>query len=344
MWKYLKQWAKSIRTPKNPCAVKKRLDHKIRIRLVVFIACIASATSTYTVLKLAANAGKKAAAMKNVASDYVRFTAMGYDEDTVSKKRNLLVSITDGGELCRLHLFTFDEDRHTLDILELPPRTAIQADGFTGTFSEAFDLPIFKEIVGRVLMLSIDNSISMDVEAVSHTTAVLGGAELTIDKELTVGDTVLPKGKRTIAGSTAGVISSYKEAYVINDINGINAYRRLLASIISRLDEKGALDWFSSLMGVIVNETESDMAVTELIEYVNLSNNISLESVNIRLLPGTGTGDSYASDTAGAADMLNSFFRVKGKSFDKEKLGLTDTVGAENSYSDLKTKINEILK
>ena len=316
-----------------------------KLKLAVFVSCIISGTATYILLSLAANAGRKQALLKNVPSDYARYASMGYAYETVSNKTNIIISVTDGDELARLQLWTFDEDKKTLDILEIPPETALSADNFEGTVSQAFESGVYRDIVSRALMLDISGSFVMDAEALSHIASSFGGIEIKLSKPIEIGENTLAKGKRPAAGSVAGIIASDSEAYSDVSQERAELFIQITASIIRSMNDRGAVEWFAALMDIITNEIGTDMNISRLLELVNLSNRIRIDDVNIMLLPGQSTKNGfYLAETDKAAKLLNERFRVKGSDFDADKLGFTIKDGVMEQYPSEKTKIKEILK
>jgi anionic cell wall polymer biosynthesis LytR-Cps2A-Psr (LCP) family protein len=323
----------------------KKFSYISKLKLAVFVSCIISGTATYILLSLAANAGRKQALLKSVPSDYARYASMGYAYETVSNKKNIIISVTDEEELARLQLWTFDEDKKTLDILEIPPQTLLSADNFEGTVSQAHESGVYRDIISRSVMLDICGSFEMDTEALSHIAAALGGIEIKLSEPVEIGENTLAKGKRTAAGSVAGIIASDREAYTSGSRERAGLFIQITASIIRSMDDRGAVEWFTALMDIITNEIKGDMSITKLMELVNLSNRIKIDDVNIMLLPGqTSQNGFYLAETDKAAKLLNERFRVKGSTFEADKLGFAIADGVKEQYPSQKTKIKEILK
>lgn len=323
----------------------KKLGYISKLKLAVIISCIVSGTITYILLSLAANAGRKRALLKTVQSDYARYASQGYAIDTVSNKRNIIISVTDDDELARLQLWTFDEDKKTLDILEIPPQTVLKADNFEGTVSQAYKSGVYRDIISRTVMLDICGSFEMDTEALSHIASSLGGIEFKLSEPVKIGGNTLAKGKRTAAGSVAGIIASDREAYTSGSRERAGLFIQITASIIRSMDSRGAVEWFTVLMDIITNEIKGDMSIRKLMELVNLSNKIGIDDVNIMLLPGQSSKNGfYLAETDETAKLLNDRFRVKGSVFEADRLGFKIADGVKAEYSSDKTKIKEILK
>lgn len=255
-----------------------------KLPMMMAVSCIITATATYMVLSGTAAYARKLSALRAITPEIQDYELGDYSYEPVTTKRNILLSVTDEDGLCRVHVFTFDEDKHTLEISDIPPDTLVSCGGFEGTLSEAYETEVYPEIVSMALSLHLDGSMAMDTETVSDCINLLGGVELTLDKELKIGDNILSKGKRTVMGSVAKVIFSDRESYSDGDTDRITAYHRLLISFISTLKEKGAVEWVSLTLNLIVNRVETDMTVSETIELINLLNETQTEDININLI------------------------------------------------------------
>ncbi|MCD7824298.1 MAG: LCP family protein [Oscillospiraceae bacterium] len=261
-----------------------RLRRGDKLPLMMAVACIITATATYMILSGTAAYAKKLVALRAITPEIQDYELGNYSFEPVTTKRNILFSITNEEELCRVHVLSFDEDKHTLDISDIPPDTLVSCGGFEGTLAEAYETEVYAEIVSMALSLHLDGSMATDVETISDCINLLGGVKLTLDKEIKIGENILSKGKRTVMGSVAKIIFSDGQAYTDGDIDRITAYHNLLISLISTLKEKGAVEWVSLTLNLIVNKVETDMTVSEIIELINLLNRIQTENININLI------------------------------------------------------------
>ncbi len=227
---------------------------------------------------------KKLVALRAIVPESPSYELQDYSYEPATTKRNILLCVTDEEELCRVHVLTFDEDKHTLDISDIPPDTFVSCGGFEGTLKDAYKTEVYTEIVSMALNLHLDGSMSVDTETVKDCVNLLGGVKLTLDKELKIGENIISKGERTMMGSVAGIILSDSDSYTDGDTDRINAYHRLLISLISTLREKGAVEWVSLTIDLLVNHVETDMTVSELIGLINLLNETNTENININLI------------------------------------------------------------
>lgn len=227
---------------------------------------------------------KKLVALRAITPESPSYELQGYSYEPATTKRNILLSVTDEEELCRIHILTFDEDKHTLDISDIPSDTLVSCGGFEGTLAEAYETEVYTEIVSMALNLRIDGSMSVSTETVADSVNLLGGVKLTLDKELKIGENIISKGERTVMGSVAKIILSDSDSYTDGDADRIDAYHQLLISFISTLKEKGAVEWVSLTIDLLVNHVETDMTVSEIIELINLLNETNTKNININLI------------------------------------------------------------
>ncbi|MCD7804717.1 MAG: LCP family protein [Oscillospiraceae bacterium] len=255
-----------------------------KLPLMMTIACIITAAATYMVLSGTAAYAKKLVALRAITPESPSYELQGYSYEPATTKRNILLSVTDEEELCRIHILTFDEDKHTLDISDIPSDTLVSCGGFEGTLAEAYETEVYTEIVSMALNLRIDGSMSVSTETVADSVNLLGGVKLTLDKELKIGENIISKGERTVMGSVAKIILSDSDSYTDGDADRIDAYHQLLISFISTLKEKGAVEWVSLTIDLLVNHVETDMTVSEIIELINLLNETNTKNININLI------------------------------------------------------------
>lgn len=315
-----------------------------KLWLIILYTCVISGTVTYMTLSFAAAAGRKQALLRTASRPVPLNRNVGYSFETVTTKRNLLLSVTDGGGLSRAHIFSFDEDKHTLEVLEIPPMTRISADGFEGTVAEAYESEVYRELVSRVFMLKIDGEISLEADTLSRCATALGGIPINVTEPVNIGEAFFTKGRRTLVGSRVGIIAADGEAYLSANRGRIELYRRLLASFIKKMSEQGALSWFPELMNIIINEAETGMDLSELLELISVADAVAKDKISISLLPGCIEDGFYLADPEKTAELLNVRFRVKGNKCDSEQLGFDSRGITGEEYPDLKQKIEDLTK
>ena len=299
----------------------------------LFSACFAAAAATLIFLSYVGKTARLRVAQQYTSPDYVRYISQGYAFDTVSNKKNYLFTVTDSeSNPVRIHIFTIDSDKNSLDILDIPPDSFVIADGFSGTLCEAFSTPVYREIIGMMLCLRIDGTVSFDAVTLGDAAQLLGVSigEYAVTTEL--GERIALDGF----------------AYSGGDIESVKLYRMLLASILDNLSDRGSLDSFAVLMNLIVNRVETDMSIEDMISAANFARGIRPKKMNIRIAPGSparfGDGRIWSLDAEGVAEMLNKHFRVKDIEFPSDSLSIPKVTAGENPYSSLEEKVSDIIK
>lgn len=302
-------------------------SEKAGFTFALFISVLVSAAATVGILSFAANAAKARIAEQYAVPDYVRYISQGYDLDTVSNKKNLLLTVTDGEKPVRVQIVTVDGDKNSLEILELPPESFIIADGFSGTLAEAYSTPVYREIIAMALCLKIDGSASFTASTLSGACQLLG-----IDEDF-------PKAEK---------IALDGGCYIRKDKKAVSQYRTIISAAIKKLSDLGPLEGFTTLMNLIANRVETDMSVEEMIEFADFSKDVKLKKSEIIIAPGSpaifGDRTIWSLDSEALAELLNEKFRVKDIICPAESLGMPAVSAGEFPFEDLPVKLTDILK
>lgn len=303
--------------------------------------CFVSAAVTLAILGYAAKTARLRVASQYTVPDYVRYISDGYAFDTVSSKKNFLITVTDGELPVRVHIFTVDEDKNTLDVLELPPDTYVIADGYYGTLRDAFPTSVYKQIISRVLCLRIDGSASFDAKT-------FGDMAQLLEVNIKLPKTVYRESNLEVTSEVGEKIALDGFCYSGGDKEAVRLYRTLLAEIFSELGERGSLESFSLLMNLVVNRFDTDMTVENMIDAVNSVKDVKLRKINIRLAVGSpakfGENRVWSLDPEGMAELLNANFRVKGVEYPAESLSIPAVTAGEFPYDELPERVTDILE
>ena len=287
--------------------------------------CSITAALTIALLSYVGKTARLRVASQYTAPDYVRYISQGYALDTVSNKKTVLLTVTDGELPVRIHICTIDIDKNMLDILELPPDTFIVVDGFSGTLREAFSTPVYKEMISRVLCLRINGSVSFDAKTLGDASEMLG----------------------VIDSASGENIALDGLTYSLGDSRSVIAYRQLLASDLIKLSSLGALDSFTLLMNLIVNRVSTDMSIEEMIDIVSYTDDIRAKKMNIHIAVGgparLGENRVWVLNADAMSELLNEHFRVKGIEYSAESLSIPSLTAGEFPYKNLPERVTDII-
>lgn len=286
----------------------------------IAVACLLAALLTVLILMGVSSAAKRVVDSREDIPDYVRYLQQGYNFDAYSNKQNILFCITDENDILRAHLFCIDEDKHTLDILDIPVSAYVTCDGFSGTVGDAYATSVFTNIISRMLILNVDAYAYISLDGFASACKMI---DLTADTSL-INDT---------------------DSYITGDTKGVKQYYTLLSNFFRKLGELGAVESATKLSGILLNELTTSCSASEMITLATVASKIRLSNSHIHLVPGTdcavdGRG-VYAPDTEELATLLNDNFRVAGVSVSASELGLTKLTDKKPLFSSLSTKLTD---
>lgn len=311
----------------------------------LMIVCLVTAAITTAFLGLVSRAARERISRQYIAPDYVRYLSQGYAFDAVSNKINLLITVTDGRLPVRVHIFTLDVNKHTLDVLELPPDGCVAVDGFSGTLIDAFGTSVYKEIVGRALCMKLDGEASFSAKAFGEAAELL---ELSVSLPKEISETRI--GERTLvidreSGERAALDGL---SYSHNDINAVRVYRAILAGILNEICDRGSVKSFSLLMNLIVNRVETDLSISEIIKLANACKGIKPSKINLHIAPGKAANYKgsrvWAFYPKALSELLNKSFRVYGSEYGGDALGIPKVTETEFIYGGLEKTVAKICK
>lgn len=296
------------------------------LKFKIFTACTIAAALTLAILSYVGKTARLRVASQYTSPDYVRYISQGYAFDTVSAKKNVLLTVTDGELPVRIHIFTIDRDKKQLDILDLPPDTFVIVDEFSGTLRKAFSTSVYREIISHLLCLKIDGSASFDAKTLGD------GAQMLGIIESPVGEKIALDGF----------------AYSRDDSRSVFAYQQLIAKMLNGLCERGSVDSFALLMNLIVNRVDTDMSIEDMIDIVNCAKGVKPKKMNIRIAVGNpaklGEDRIWVLHANAMAQLLNELFRVKGIEYSADDLSIPSLTESGFPYKDLPERVTDIIK
>lgn len=318
---------------------------KKRFAVILVSACAIAGAITYIILSIAAVSARARKDARYTEPDYIRYAAQGYSFDSVSNKTNILLTVTDVSSPVRIHLLTLDEDKLTLDILDVPPPTYTVVDGFSGTLKSAYSTGVYKQIVSKTLALKIDYELSLSAEALSTVTELLGGTKASLSRSVKADELSLKKGAAAFDKSVSYDIITLSDAYSSEDRAYL--YHAFFSSVIIRFGDLGAIESVSKLTSLLLNSVDTDMTVSDMIEIAGVLSAVKLKKINIYLLPGEmcehGGEAVYSAHLSETAELLNKSFRVKGGDVGSGGLGAAEIANSGISFS-LPKSVSEYIK
>ncbi len=316
---------------------------KKRFIIVLISACAISGALTFIFLSVVGLTARTRAENRYTEPDYIRYAAQGYSFDTVSNKTNILITVTHEGVPARISLVTLDEDKLSLDILDIPPSLYTVADGFSGTLQNAYETAVYKQIVSKSFELKIDHELILSADSFATAVDLLGGTTARVDKTLRIGDTAVKNGNISFSSDSAVAILLDESAY--NSADNVYIYHALISSLLGKTDDIGTIDAISAIMGLMLNSAKTDMTISDMIDFANISSKLKLRKMNIHLLPGElceyNGVTVYSIHSDAAVKLLNGSFRVHGNAI--SSLSIPELSNSGDWYSSIPKQINEYI-
>ncbi len=170
---------------------------------------------------------------------------------------------------------------------------------------------------------------------------LLGGVDIQLDADMTLGETTYGKGIRTLDGTAALAYITKRDKGVQGDISRIVKQRRVFLALFQRLcaqtDEQLTEDSLLPLMGgstPIRTRTSKD----DMLSIVQSWRKVTLDNMTAQLLPGEVTSfnsDSYYSvHRAQLLTVLNTYFNPYDEAITEADVQITElaTGGTSNVY------------
>lgn len=316
---------------------------KKRFIIVLISSCAIAGALTFIFLSAVGLTARTRAENRYTEPDYIRYAAQGYSFDTVSNKTSILFTVTQDDTPVRISLVTMDEDKLTLDILDIPPTLYTVADGFSGTLQSAYKTAVYRQIVSKSLKLKIDHELILSAESFATAFELLGGTNARIDRTLKIGDTVIKKGDVSFDRDLTLAVLLDGSAY--NSADNVYIYHALISSLLGKTNDIGTIEAVSAVMGLMLNSAKTDMSASDMIDIANISSKLKLRKMNIHLLPGEmceHDGDKvYSIHSQNAEDLINGSFRVHGSA--TGSLSMPELSNTGNWYSVIPKQVNEYI-
>lgn len=312
--------------------------------IIVLVSCCAIAGAlTFIFLSAVGLAARTRAENRYTEPDYIRYAAQGYSFDTVSNKTSLLVTVTHEDKPVRISLLTMDEDKLTLDILDIPPMMYIVVDGFSGTLERAYETSVYKQIVSKSLELRIDHDLALSADSFATAVDLLGGTTADVERTIKIGETQIPKGAVSFDYDLTLAVLLDENTY--DSADDVYIYHALISSVIGKTNDIGTVQSVSKLMSLLLNSATTDMKAQDMITVANISSKLRLRKMNIHLLPGEICEHEnqrvYSIHLQNAVSLLDQSFRVHGVSI--SSLSSPELINNGDWYSDLPKQINEYI-
>ncbi len=188
------------------------------------------------------------------------------------------------------------------------------------------------QIIAKLLGVSIDHYLFMDLDAFGTLVDDIGGVPIDIPAPMYYDDPSqelkidFPAGKTVLNGKRAQAFVRFRSEYITGDLGRLDAQKVFLSALFDALLSKSDLKFASKLLKDIKGKTKTDLSLAELTDFVRyFAANRPFDDIRFMTLPGEATryanksGAWYYIPYKEASNALLAQY-FNGGAFDKDQL------------------------
>ncbi len=259
----------------------------------------------------------KAAEPSEVEDEIVNVAVFGADEEGLHTDVNMIVSFHTGTKQLNIlsvprdtkvvmtpemtgflesHDMFVPEREGVYGLCKLTEVHAYAGDGNRSTFSVA----MLEELLG----IQIDYYIKVDLSAFRDIVDAIGGVEMYVPQDMDYEDPVqdlyihLKEGMQTLYGDEAEQLVRFRKGYASQDLQRIEVQQAFVKALIEKVCTSSTLlGSMNDLVQIVLEKTESNITLSDALQYVKYINQIDPSAVRTATVPGEG-GSYYVIDEA----------------------------------------------
>ena len=156
--------------------------------------------------------------------------------------------------------------------------------------------------IQNILTVPIDNYVIVNIEAFNKIVDAIGGVEVDVPQRMYYQDTSqalyidLQPGPQTLYGKDAEGLVRYRYGYAEGDVGRIRTQQVFLEAFAKKVMSPAILNNLPSIITSLFTYVKTDIALTEVFDYLSLLNDFELDNLEFHTLPGEGAdyeGPSY---------------------------------------------------
>ncbi len=203
----------------------------------------------------------------------------------------------DAGRSDTLMIAAFDEEKEKASILSVPRDTRVAIDGHDyDKINHAYAFgghELSQKSVENLIGTKIDHYIMIDTKAFERIIDAMGGVDIDVEKRMYYEDPwddnggllidIWP-GQQHMNGNKAIQYVRYRDGE--GDIGRIGRQQKFMKAVISNLISPQTIPKLPAIVKEISSAVETDMSVTELLEFANHLKTVHENGVSAQMVPG----------------------------------------------------------
>lgn len=203
----------------------------------------------------------------------------------------------DAGRSDTLMIAAFDEEKEKASLLSVPRDTRVAIDGHDyDKINHAYAFgghELSQKSVENLIGTKIDHYIMIDTKAFERIIDAMGGVDIDVEKRMYYEDPwddnggllidIWP-GQQHMNGNKAIQYVRYRDGE--GDIGRIGRQQKFMKAVISHLISPQTIPKLPAIVKEISSAVETDMSVTELLEFANHLKTVHENGVSAQMVPG----------------------------------------------------------
>ena len=230
------------------------------------------------------------------------------------------------------YLMQFNLHTASLNILQIPrdtfmPDYAQYAAAPTYKFNSIYtcgdpDKSGIQRVVDAVqesFGVPVDAYLTTTCDNVAKIVDIVGGVPINMPYTVVFeADKIIYEGEQTLNGEQSEWLLRFRHGYELADIGRVQAQRLFLAAAMKKAIDMGTFEVMNATNKVYEEELiGTDMSLADVSRLADLAGTISMENVNVFMLPGesakVGKQDIWSVHKQAALDIVNEHFRTRQK-------------------------------
>ncbi|MCC8069173.1 MAG: LCP family protein [Ruminococcus sp.] len=254
-------------------------------------------------------------------------------------------------------LFMFDIKGKEINILQIPRDTYV-GGSTTGKINSVYsygdeDLTPINRVVQAVrdmTQIPIDRYIAINCNDIPPVVDAMGGIPINVPETIVYSDTkIIEAGEQVLTGEQSEWFVRFRHDYTEGDIGRVKAQRIFMAAAMNKLKDMGSVE-FLKIFPTVQKYIMSDMSLGEIASIADFAEDVSMEDVTVRMVPGEGLDPEeyngyyiYSVHAQELADMLNEYFRPYQRDVDVDELDVIELKNTEEYYDDVVDNFQDII-
>lgn len=177
-------------------------------------------------------------------------------------------------------------------------------------YRNEFSVKMLEDMFG----IEIDGYLNIDLEGFRNIVDAFGGVDMVVEDRLYYVDPYqdlyidLYPGYQHLDGEKAEQLVRYREGYAQKDLKRIQVQQTFMKELMAKIvNTENIMNNLPSIIYNMFKYVETDLTITEFVEYASYMEYISIDSVYMETIPGEG-GAYFWADEEGLSELSNRIF------------------------------------